>query len=220
MTITPNDFLNYRKKHDLTQEQLADLLGITGKYVGMIERGDKDVKEDSSLGILTGVVFSGPPAKRFSSAATTLADNQGNYVARPKRMDRLIPVLGWAHAGDAVCYDEVPPSWQDWIPTECRDKHAFALRLEGDSMKATNQGLSFDDGDLIIAMPSEEWYSGCFAICRFTDHGVVFRRIEKSSGGSISLVPLNERYPIEQHALSAFDKIIPVWGRWTQLWKR
>lgn len=77
----------------------------------------------------------------------------------------------------------------------------------------------FSEGDVLIIQPSEEAYSGCFIVARFVDDGVVFRRLEMS-GGVFRLIPLNERYPVTEHQPSEFSWIYPVWGRWTQIWRR
>ena len=127
---------------------------------------------------------------------------------------RMIPVIGWAHAGQAGSYDEIPPDWQQKIPTECPDVKAFGVQLEGDSMEP-----KFSDGDLLIIQPSHSAYSGCFAVARFTDDAVVLRRLEMT-GGVIRLIPLNERYPVTEHQPEEFSWIYPVWGRWTQIWRR
>ncbi|MCW1883995.1 hypothetical protein OKA04_04595 [Luteolibacter flavescens] len=131
--------------------------------------------------------------------------------------NRLIPVVGWAHAGTAVSYEQLPDSWVAKVPTECRDPKAFGVRLEGDSMESAGR-IGFTEGDLLVAMPGEEAYSGCFVIARFANDGVTFRRFE-STGDVIRLVPLNERYPVTQHTREEFSWIYPVWGRWSQLWK-
>jgi transcriptional regulator with XRE-family HTH domain len=39
----------YRERHGLTKEQMGRALGVTGRYVTMIESGDKDVEPNSSL---------------------------------------------------------------------------------------------------------------------------------------------------------------------------
>lgn len=39
----------YRDRNRLTQAEMGDLLGVTGKYVGMLERGAKAVEEESTL---------------------------------------------------------------------------------------------------------------------------------------------------------------------------
>ncbi|GAA5482079.1 hypothetical protein Hsar01_01294 [Haloferula sargassicola] len=123
-------------------------------------------------------------------------------------------MIGWAHAGEAVAYEELPGDWQNRIPTECRDPKAFAVSLEGDSMAP-----EFRDGQLLVLMPSEEAYSGCFVVCRFKDDGVLFRRIE-FAGEEIVLHPLNPRYDSRSYPREAFAWIYPVWGSWAQLWKR
>lgn len=51
-SILPERFTALRKLSGLTQDQMGDLLGISGKYVGMIERGEKPIEEQSSLGLL------------------------------------------------------------------------------------------------------------------------------------------------------------------------
>jgi SOS-response transcriptional repressor LexA len=127
---------------------------------------------------------------------------------------RMIPVIGWAHAGSAESYEEIPPTWQCKLATECRDAKAFAVTLEGDSMEPR-----FGEGDFIIVQPSETPYSGCFVVAKFANDGVIFRRLEMS-GPVISMVPLNERYQVTTHRQEDFAWIYPVWGRWTQIWKK
>lgn len=39
----------FREKNGLSLDAMGKALGITGRYVGMIERGDKDVEPSSSL---------------------------------------------------------------------------------------------------------------------------------------------------------------------------
>ena len=120
---------------------------------------------------------------------------------------RMIPVIGWAHAGDAENYEPVPDSWQERIPTECRDVKAFGVRLEGDSMEP-----KFSDGDVLIVQPSEEPYSGCYVVACFADDdGVIFRRMEFIAG-EIMLKPLHEGWPVTKHQASEFRWIYPVWG--------
>ena len=40
---------SYRQACRLTQAEMGVILGVTDKYVGMLERGDKHVTEDSSI---------------------------------------------------------------------------------------------------------------------------------------------------------------------------
>lgn len=126
----------------------------------------------------------------------------------------MIPVIGWAHAGSAENYEEIPKDWQDAVPTECRDVKAFAVRLEGDSMSP-----DFNQGDLLILQPSEEVYSGCLAVVKLSNDGIIFRRVELRRE-HIKLVPLNPQYGMEEIPRSDIAWIFPVWGMWRQIWKR
>ena len=130
-----------------------------------------------------------------------------------------VPIVSWAHAGEAVSYEELPTHWQNSITSECRDPHSFAVILEGDSMRSTNPGLSFEPGDYIVAQPSETAYSGCFVVAKFVNDGIIFRRFE-TTGEKVRLVPLNERYPVSEHTKDEFHWIYPVFARVTHLWSR
>lgn len=127
---------------------------------------------------------------------------------------RMIPVVGWAHAGDAASYEEIPDAWKEKIATECRDQKAFGVRLEGDSMEP-----KFSEGDILILQPSEQAHSGSLVVARFKDDGVIFRRLEMT-GKTITLVPLNPRYQATQHKPEEFAWIYPIWGRITHLWRK
>jgi len=186
---------------------MGNALGITAKYVGMIERGEKQVDDDSSLGLLFQIQENRKPDDSASATASKRETADGIS-------SRFIKVIGWAHAGEAASYDELPESWQNEIPTECPDPKAFAVSLEGDSMEP-----KFSDSDLLVVQPTKEVHSGCFVVARFANDGVIFRRLEMK-GSKITLVALNPRYQSSEHTAEEFSWIYPVWGRWTQLWRK
>ena len=149
--------------------------------------------------------------------AGMLKEESAPYRGAADNLDtpsRMIRVIGWAHAGEAASYEEIPGDWQRTVPTECQDPDAFAVQLEGDSMEP-----KFTDGDVLVVQPNEQPYSGCYVVARFADDGVIFRRMEMS-GGKIVLKPLNDGWPATSHMMEEFSWIYPVWGRWTQIWKR
>lgn len=208
--ILAERFSKVREESGLTQEQFAERLGVSRNYVSMLERGAKEVSETSSIGLLFRVVEAEVAGGFVSDSRPT----SPHHDFKGKRANNLmIPVVGWAHAGEAGSYEPLPDSWQEWIPTECRDEKAFAVKVEGDSMEPR-----FVEGDLIILMPSVKAYSGCYVVCRFANDGIVFRRLE-TAGSTIRLIPLNERHQITTHDPEEFSWIYPVWGRWSQLWK-
>ena len=124
----------------------------------------------------------------------------------------LVPVLGWAHAGDAIDYDEIDDA--DKVPTECRDPKAFAMDVEGDSMEP-----KVHHGDRLIVSPSSPLYNDCYVVARFAQQGGVVLRKFEQMGNEVTLIPCNERYPVKSYDIDQFDWIYPVWGRWTQLYK-
>lgn len=211
------EFLSLRKSLGLTQGEMATRLGLSSNYVSLLESGSKEPSDAirRHVELIQRVADAGLGSKSQSQVAS-YEDYSG--VVRedpvPYGRTRMIPVIGWAHAGSAESYEEIPETWQCKVPTECRDAKAFAVSLEGDSMEPR-----FGDGDLIIVQPSETAYSGCYVVAKFASDGVIFRRVEMS-GTTISLVPLNERYPVTSHSPDEFSWIYPVWGRWTQIWKR
>lgn len=186
-----------RKDLKLTQDEFAAKVGVTGNYISLLEGGKKEPSE----------------ALREKVESLRFRENSADHGKH-----RRIPLLGWAHAGNAGIYEEIPFSWQESIPTDCRDPKAFGLVLEGDSMIG-QKGLSLHHGDILVVQPSERPYSGCIVVARFKDDGVVCRQIEMN-GSQMILAPLNERYPVTNHTPDEFAWIYPVYGSWTQLWKR
>jgi SOS-response transcriptional repressor LexA len=126
---------------------------------------------------------------------------------------RMIPVVSWAHAGNAENFEELPEAWQDKVPTECRDRKAFAVRLLGDSMKP-----DFLEGDLLVLQPSSEIYSGCLAVVRLANDGILFRRVELR-GERMHLVPINPQYRVEEFGTGEISWAYPLWGMWRQICK-
>lgn len=43
---------NYRLAWNLSQEQLGDALGVSARYVGMLENGTKEVEDEKSAALL------------------------------------------------------------------------------------------------------------------------------------------------------------------------
>ena len=204
---------NLQKKLGIRQKaKIAEMLGCSRTMLYNYEQGDPHPPIEL-LSILAEL--------EAGAGIEQMSTNGGMLGAAPNSSVwpvKLIPVLSWAHAGEAAAYDEIPASWQEKIPTECRDPKAFAVRLEGDSMESTS-GPSFREGDFLIVQPSETAHSGCLVVARFANDGIIFRRFEMT-GKTITLVPFNTRYQASQHEPNEFAWIYPVWGRITFLWRK
>ena len=196
---------------------MGELLGISGKYVGMIERGEKDVDFESSLGKLFSLIENSPIySGQLSEEMTPYGDESFTFpkALTPPKGTRMIPVIGWAHAGDAKEYEEQYCEEADYVPTLCRDDKAFGLTLEGDSMMPR-----YHEGAELIISPSEQAYSGQYVVVKFTRHSdVLFRRLERT-GDTITLIPENEKYAVKEYATTDFEWIYPVYGVFERLMK-
>lgn len=204
------------KKHPTlrTKDALASQLGCSRSMLYHYEQGNPEppaqllsklLKIEMVLGLINSTSVESPGngnPKTFG--VSSHAD---------PNVTKRIRVIGWAHAGQAGSYEEIAESWQESIPTDCRDPKAFAVVLEGDSMEKV-----YYDGDILTLMPNQEAHSGCLAVCRFVDDGVLFRRIELM-GEQIRLMPFNERYEASTHNRKDFAWIYPVWETRRFVWK-
>lgn len=210
MNDFPQRLVALRKALGLTQQGMADRMGLSMSYVHQLEVGKRTASD--AVETLVRMLEHQLSAGMIEPGAVTAGRNLDQEAKAGD--SRMIPVVGWAHAGEAASYDEMPLGWQDSVPTECRDPKAFAVRLEGDSMEP-----KFSEGDLLIVQPGEEIYGGCLAILKLANDGIIFRRVEKR-GDLYRLVPLNTLYGVEELARESVVWIYPVWGMWRQLWRR
>lgn len=196
------------KKHPTLNKKdlLAQALGVSRSMLYHYEQGSpppptsvlqKLIQLEATLGLVS----------------TDVEEAAASFVDCSYEGMRRIPLLGWAHAGHAASYEELPFDDAKTVPTDCKDPKAFAVWLEGDSMENI-----FQDGDQLILMPSEQIYSGCFAVVRLATDGVVFRRIEFRRD-ALRLVPLNQRYAPDDYAENEISWAYPIYGSWRQIWK-
>jgi SOS-response transcriptional repressor LexA len=195
----------------VTQTEMAERMGLSMSYISQLE-GDKRTPSDAVETLLR--MLEEQMDAGMMDSGSTLREDAKPYGSQRQRREKRIPIIGWAHAGDASVYDEMPADWQETMATDCPKEKVFAVRLEGDSMEPR-----FADGDVLVVMSEEAPYSGCFAVVKFRNEGVVFRRIELT-GGMVRLMPINDRYPTSEYPIEDFEWIHPVWGRFTQMWKR
>lgn len=209
----PQRLLELRKNLGHTQEEMGSRLGVSGNWISLLERGHKE-PGDSLLRHVELLEQAKDTGLLARSAEGSLGQSDPTMNRGATSEQKLIPVIGWAHAGNASSYEELPHDWREFVPSNCRDPKAFAVVLEGDSMEPR-----FGEGDVLELMPSEEIHNGCLAVIRLVNDGVIFRRVQISKG-RLRLIPLNERYEVEDFSPDEISWAYPVWRRSTQLWKR
>lgn len=175
-----------RKEKGITQEQLAQVIGMERSTVGKYETGTMPCPD-----ILSTM------ADYFNvSIEYLIGKSDYRYTKDPnlqKQVGVKIPVLGDVAAGvpitaiENIDYDD-PDAWEE-IPADMADSgEYFALRLKGDSMEPRML-----DGDVVIVHEQSDVNSGDTAIVRVNGDDATCKKIKKTSQGMM-LIPLNPEY--------------------------
>lgn len=141
-----------RKQVKLTQDEFADRLGISRQHVSKLENSSKPL--------------SGKLTRRLAEVAQDFGVGLGNDLGKA----RSIKVISWAQAGVGIDYDELPLDWQKRVLTDCPDKNAFAVEIQGDSMEPR-----FSPADIAVLMPSYAPRNNGLVVARLQLEGVVFK---------------------------------------------
>ena len=136
--------------------------------------------------------------------------------------DCTIPVLSWAHAGEAMSYEQMPPGYLESIvmPSSLsKNRDLVGMIVDGDSMYP-----QIEHGDKLVVMKDEEPRNGCYVVAKFKhDEGVMVRRYQilsapKGKPEKVRLSPYNEHYLATEHHVSEFDWLLPVAFILKQTW--
>ena len=191
----------------LTQTEMAEEMGLSLSYIHQLESG----KRTPSANVERLVrMMSEKHAAGFKVGE--LQEDESDYKI-PDKKCRMVPLIGMAHAGEVINYEEIERQSRDFVPTLCKDEEAFAVGIEGDSMFP-----KIKDRDVVILSPALRPHNGCIVIARIHNEGVVCRSVERS-GGKVLLIPANERYSSNEYEEALFDWMYVVYGTWTQFWR-
>jgi len=189
---------NQRKSKKLTQQQVADAIGVSKTSVIYWEKDENLPKHDSLmalaqiLGITSDYLLHGKESNSL--------DN--NVIAPFPMAGRLIPVISWVQAGTWTTADSVPMGTQfkEWLPPNPKcGKNGYGLIVVGESMSPdfrpsdkiyVNPDFQISDlktGDLVIVACDGETEA-------------TFKRLIVESNG-MYLEPLNPKW---------HEKIIPL----------
>jgi SOS-response transcriptional repressor LexA len=128
-----------------------------------------------------------------------LQQKSDRNIAPARDLQREVPLNSWVQAGD--CNNLVdtyqPGDAERWVATYAKvRKHAFALRIIGDSMTNPNGAPSFPEGTIIIVDPERAAQPGKFVVVRQnSDTECTFKQLVRDAGKHF-LKPLNPRYPL------------------------
>ena len=167
-----------RARRHLSQPAFADLMGFSRNVISAVENGGRASKRfvgqlealERKLEVAGYAEPSAPGARDRATRRVKEGSARRASAGAEIIPLRRVPLVSWAHAGEAVDYDELPASWQKAVPTDIDDPKAFAVMIAGDSMEPRYQ-----EGDMAILNPSRPLRQNDAVIARLEDEGVVFK---------------------------------------------
>ena len=171
----------YREKQGLTQEKLAQLVGVKQSTVGMWENGTNSPRAKTLEKI----------AKILNVTVNDLMYSDSNADVYTYNASGVlkIPVYGSIPAGipmeaieDILGYEEVPEDWTRG------GREFFALKINGDSMEP-----EYRSGDIIIFLRQSDCENNEDCAVSINGNDWTFKRVEKLDGG-VLIKPLNPNY--------------------------
>ena len=132
-------------------------------------------------------------------AQLALQQRPDKNVLPARDLQRKVPLISWVQAGDWNNLVDTfqPGDAERWIATYAKvSKHAFALRVVGDSMTNPSGAPSFPEGTIIIVDPERAAQPGKFVVVRQNvDTETTFKQLVRYADRHF-LKPLNPRYPL------------------------
>jgi repressor LexA len=182
------EFLNNNVKYlrtekKISQQCLADAIGVDRSTVSRIENGEIETTVDNAIKIANKLNVS-----LNDLVSKDLRFDNGEIIDLPTDNVK-IPVLGRIPAGmpfEAIeeqyttDYEEIP---RDWLRG---GNEYFALKLDGDSMEP-----EYQDKDVVIFRKTFDCESGQDCCVRINGYDATFKRVKKQLNG-IMVIPLNE----------------------------
>lgn len=171
---TGDNIKRLREMHDLTQEQLADKLGVTRESVVKWENGKINIRDRhvSKLVELFGVEPDDIKSENYGLASRLRMSDSPSTVEYAV-MFNTAPVYGRIAAGDPLQMYMVPEEEAYLLPTvAAAHPNGFFLIVSGDSMDRI-----MPDGSLAYVDPDAETKSGDVAVVAVNGDDATVKRI-------------------------------------------
>lgn len=177
---------NYRDKHSLSMQEMADMCGFSKAYIGQLEKG---------INPSTGKPIS-PTIQAFDKIAQAvgldldvfLKELDGNQLVTllPDKTDKPsspakgihIPVLGRVAAGIPIEATTDIEDWEEIPQSMAKTGEYFALKIAGKSMEPRMM-----DGDVVIVRRQPDVDSGDIAVVLVNGNDATVKQISKSDAG-------------------------------------
>lgn len=181
------------KKLGITQEQLAEKLGVTQGAIGHWLNKRREPSMDIILQIMAVLELKNI---NIGVDGAIVDDHQNMKIALPDA--HRIPVLSYVQAGVWTDVNEIREvdGNLSYITTDLElGECAFAIELKGRSMEP-----EFVEGDVVLIDPDEHPHPGDFVVARNGEEAATFKKYRPRGVGEdgqevFELVPLNDDFP-------------------------
>lgn len=193
-----------RNRENLTQQQLADKLGLSRSTIGMYEKGVREPDFETSELI----------ADFFNVRLDVLLDRKNPFISalHEKKMKCIVPVLGKVAAGIPMDAVEYIVDYEEISEEMARNGDYFGLQIKGDSMEP-----KFSEGDVVIVRKQTTIQSGEIAIVLINGDEATIKKVVLFDGG-ISLVPTNQAYEVRTFTNEQIEKLpVQILGKVVEL---
>ncbi|MFB5761152.1 LexA family protein [Paenibacillus medicaginis] len=180
----------HRKQIGLTQQQLAEPLGLLPANISSYER-NKSVPPSDKLAILADVLNTTTDYLTCRTDDSSPLDRSENKRIEKKH---TIPIVGNICAGDGIIAEENIQGYAEY-PLPQTATPDFSLRVKGDSMI----GAGIVDGDIVF-LKKKNWadYNGQIVAVVVDGEGSL-KRMKWSEGSPyIKLIPENDNYRMKE----------------------
>ena len=173
-----------REEADLSLREASKLANVSHTHIMDLEDGKKAPAFDKVMQILHAYHAD---VQEFLRETGYLPKN-----VEPAALGKMrkIPIISWVAAGK---WSETGESFhtedaKEWIESDIKGEHNFALRVKGDSMEP-----EFNDGDIIIVSPTAKAVTGDYVVAKNDDEEATFKQYKKFDSARV-LHPLNPKY--------------------------
>lgn len=180
-----------RKALDLTQYQLAELVGVAQNSIQKLEKGD--TKNPRNIESLARALKCTPEFLQFG-----ISENINSNVSPGPTLKAAVPLISWVQAGAWSEISEIKEYDADryLCPVKCSDQ-TFALKVHGVSMEP-----KFYEGDLIFVDPEAECIHGSYVVARLDDNNEATFKQLIIEGGQKFLKAANPNWPEQLIAIN------------------
>ena len=191
-----NRLRELRKRKSMTQNELADILGVSAMSISRYESGKDGISNKSLVklseifGVSIDYILGNTDAD--TDAQPEWRDIKVKPVPKFAEETFKVPLVatlrcGYNRAGQRV-YDviqeiDLPPSYRDKYGEDI-----LLIKAIGESMLPTIRPR-----DLLICKPGDSWTEGVVVAVNVDDSDTI-KRIQRAQDGGIDLVPDNPKY--------------------------